>query len=245
MHDGRPFYPSSVAAALAETPAPRVLVSTPVHLRALLASGLCFAPVARVLSATAPLEAALAADVERCFGAELVEIYGCTEVGSMAARRTASGAAWRFFDGLGCAERDGAAWVSAAHLAGEVRLLDALHFDPDGSFVLAGRDSDLVKIGGKRASIAEVTAALLAAPGVEDGVAFQLPAGGGEARLAALIVGGAADAVRVRGALAAVLDPVFIPRRILRVPALPRSATGKLTREAVLKLYGEVSAAGG
>jgi len=244
MHDGRPFYPASVAAALAAAPAPRVLVSTPVHLRALLASGLRFAPVARVLSATAPLEAALAADLEHCFGAELVEIYGCTEVGSMAARRTASGDAWRFFEGLACAERDGVAWISAAHLEGEVRLLDALRFEPDGSFVLAGRDSDLVKIGGKRASIAEVTAALLAAPGVEDGVAFQLPAGGGEARLAALIVGGAADAARVRGALAAVLDPVFIPRRIVHVPALPRSATGKLTREAVLKLYSEASAAG-
>ena len=36
LHAGRPFYPADVAAALAEIPGDRVLVTTPVHLRALL-----------------------------------------------------------------------------------------------------------------------------------------------------------------------------------------------------------------
>ena len=40
MHDGRPFYPANVAAALLESPPPRVLVTTPVHLRALEAIAL-------------------------------------------------------------------------------------------------------------------------------------------------------------------------------------------------------------
>jgi acyl-coenzyme A synthetase/AMP-(fatty) acid ligase len=244
MHDGRPFFPANVAAALLESPEPRVLVSTPVHLRALLASGMRFAPVARVLSATAPLDAALASAAEELFGAELVEIYGCTEVGSMAARRTAAGARWRFFDGIRCALHDGAAYVSAAHIDGEVRLLDALEFAADGSFVLAGRDSDLVKIGGKRASLAEVTRLLLALDGVEDAIAFQLPGASDEARLVALVVGRSLDAAAVRARLVSVLDPVFIPRPIVMVPALPRSATGKLARDAVLRLYREASGAG-
>lgn len=239
MHDGRPFFPANVAAALLETPAPRVLVSTPVHLRALLASGLRFAPVARLLSATAPLDAALARAAEDCFGAGLVEIYGCTEVGSMASRRTAAGAPWRFFDGIRCAVRDGVAHVRAAHIDGEVRLLDTLEFAADGSFVLAGRDSDLVKIGGKRASLADVTRLILAVPGVEDAVVFQLPGASGEARLVALVAARALEASAVRAALGSALDPVFIPRPILLVPSLPRSTTGKLTREAVLKLYQE------
>ena len=243
MHDGRPFYPANVAAALAESPAPRVLVSTPVHLRALLGSGLRFAPLARVLSATAPLDAALARAVEDALGAELVEIYGCTEVGSMACRRTSSGAPWRFFAGIGCTQRDGAAWVSAPHVDGEVRLLDALEFEPDGRFVLAGRDSDLVKVGGKRTSLAEVTRLLLAVPGVEDAVALQLPAASGEARLAALVVAPGLDAAAVRVALARTLDPLFIPRRIVIVATLPRSATGKLSYEAVMTLYGEATGA--
>jgi acyl-coenzyme A synthetase/AMP-(fatty) acid ligase len=243
MHDGRPFYPANVAAALDEAPAPRVLVSTPVHLRALIGSGLRFAPLARVLSATAPLDAALARAVEDALGAELVEIYGCTEVGSMADRHTSSGAPWRFFAGIGCTQRDGVAWVSAPHVDGEVRLLDALEFEPDGRFVLAGRDSDLVKVGGKRTSLAEVTRLLLAVPGVEDAVAVQLPAVSGEARLAALVVAPGLDAAVVRAALARTLEPLFIPRRIVIVAALPRSATGKLSHEAVMRVYGEATGA--
>jgi acyl-coenzyme A synthetase/AMP-(fatty) acid ligase len=244
MHDGRPFFPDNVAAALLESPAPRVLVSTPVHLRALVASGSRFAPVARVLSATAPLDAGLARAVEELFGAELVEIYGCTEVGSMAARRTACGARWRFFDGIRCAASDAGAWISAPHIDGQTRLLDALEFAPDGSFVLAGRDNDLVKIGGKRASLAEVTRQMLALPGVEDAIAFRLPVASDEARLVALVVGPTLDAAVVRASLVSVLDPVFIPRPIIMVPALPRAATGKLTRDAVLRLYGEVTGRG-
>jgi len=243
MHDGRPFFPANVAAALMESPPPRVLVSTPVHLRALLASGMSFAPVERVLSATAPLEAALARSVEALFGAGLVEIYGCTEVGSMAARRTAGGEAWRFFEGIRCRVDDGVARVRAAHIAGEVRLLDALEFRADGSFVLGGRDSDLVKIGGKRGSLAEVTRLLCAVPGVEDAVAFQLPGAADEARLVALVVARTLDAAAVRAALVPLLDPVFIPRPLLIVPALPRSPTGKLAREAVLELYRQVAGA--
>jgi acyl-coenzyme A synthetase/AMP-(fatty) acid ligase len=244
MHDGRPFYPADAAAALLESPAPRVLVSTPVHLRALLGSGLRFAPLARVLSATAPLDAALARAVEERWGAELVEIYGCTEVGSMAWRRTATGAPWRFFDGIRCAVADGVARVSATHIRGEVRLLDVLDFDADGGFVLAGRDSDLVKIGGKRTSLAEVTRLLLSVRGVEDAVAFQLPGASDEARLAALVVATSLDAGAVRAALAAVLDQVFVPRPIVIVPGLPRTAAGKLTREAVLRLYHEAAGPG-
>ena len=241
MHDGRPFFPGNVAAALAESPPPRILVSTPVHLRALVASGMRFAPLARVLSATAPLDAGLALAVEDLLGAELVEIYGCTEVGSVAARRTASGARWRLFDGIHCETRDGVARVSASHIDGSVRLLDSLEFGPDGSFVLAGRDSDLVKIGGKRASLADVTRQLLAVRGVEDAVAFQLPGAPNEARLVALVVAPSRDAAAVRAALVPVLDPVFIPRPIVLVPSLPRSASGKLAREAVLALYRNVA----
>jgi acyl-coenzyme A synthetase/AMP-(fatty) acid ligase len=244
MHDGRPFFPANVAAALAESPAPRVLVSTPVHLRALVASGTRFAPLARVLSATAPLDPALAAEVEDRFGAELVEIYGCTEVGSMASRRTATGERWRFFDGIRCEVRDGVARVSGAHIDGSVPLLDALEFGTDGGFALTGRDSDLVKIGGKRASLAEVTRQLLAVRGVEDAVAFQLPGAADEARLVALVVARSLDAAAVRAALVPVLDPVFIPRPIVLVPALPRSASGKLAREAVVQLYRETAGSG-
>jgi acyl-coenzyme A synthetase/AMP-(fatty) acid ligase len=39
VHSGRPFFPSDIASALEQMPEPRVLVTTPVHLRALVESG--------------------------------------------------------------------------------------------------------------------------------------------------------------------------------------------------------------
>src|SRR5450830_811864 len=51
----QPFFPADIVAALASVPTPRILVSTPVHLRLLLDAGLQAPDVAIVLSATAPL----------------------------------------------------------------------------------------------------------------------------------------------------------------------------------------------
>jgi acyl-coenzyme A synthetase/AMP-(fatty) acid ligase len=236
-HDGRPFYPVDVRDALLEVPAPRVLVSTPVHLRALIRSGMDFPPVVRVLSATAPMDAALAAAVESAFGAELVEICGCTEVGSMASRRTALGHSWRLFAGLEARVDGTTTFISAPHLPTPVPLADQLEFAPDGGFLLVGRTEDLVKIGGKRGSLAEVTRQMLAVPGVEDAAVFSPLDGTVETRLVAFVVTRTLEPASVRETLLRVMDPVFIPRPILRVPSLPRSATGKLTRAALLDLY--------
>ena len=52
-----PFYPADICQALAAVPTPRLLVSSPVHLRALLDAGLALPEINRLLSATAPLSA--------------------------------------------------------------------------------------------------------------------------------------------------------------------------------------------
>jgi acyl-coenzyme A synthetase/AMP-(fatty) acid ligase len=241
-HAARPFFPADVLATLREAPSPRILVSTPVHLHALVSSGLTFPDVARILSATAPIDATLATEVERLFRGELIEIYGCTEVGSMASRRAAVGERWRFFDGFDISRRDGTTWVGAPHLAAAFRLPDHLEFATDGSFALAGRDSDLLKVGGKRGSLADVNRALTAVRGVEDAVAFRVDEDAGDARLAALFVSAKIDAVALRASLSQSLDPAFIPRPMLRVAELPRSPTGKLSRAAVLELLRETLA---
>jgi acyl-coenzyme A synthetase/AMP-(fatty) acid ligase len=35
------------------------------------------------------------------------------------------------------------------------------------------------------------------------------------------------------------LDPLFLPRRVVLVPALPRNALGKLPREALLRMVAQ------
>ena len=83
----RPFYPADIAAALTRVPRPRVLVSTPVHLRALVAAGIQLPHTDLIVSATAPLAQQLAAEIEQRFATRLLEIYGSTETGQIAARR--------------------------------------------------------------------------------------------------------------------------------------------------------------
>ena len=88
LSHAQPFYPADICHALAAVPAPRVLVSSPLHLRALLGSGLVLPEIAQVVSATAPLSAQLALDIEARCHAPLMEIYGSTETGQIAVRRS-------------------------------------------------------------------------------------------------------------------------------------------------------------
>src|SRR5690606_39795124 len=61
------------------SPAPPLLATTPVHLRALVESGLALPPLAGIVSATAPLPRELAATAEARFGCEVREVFGSTE----------------------------------------------------------------------------------------------------------------------------------------------------------------------
>ena len=90
MHAGRPFYPADVCTALARTPRPRGLVTTPVHLRALLSEDIELPPLDFLVCATAPLSPQLAAAAESRFAVRLHEVYGCTEAGQVATRCTVS-----------------------------------------------------------------------------------------------------------------------------------------------------------
>ncbi|MDB5411827.1 MAG: hypothetical protein JWR10_162 [Rubritepida sp.] len=236
IHAGATFFPSDVRDALASVPARRILVTTPLHLRALLADGRPMPPLDAVISATAPLAREIAEAVERDWDVPMLEIYGASEAGSMASRRTIRDDTWLPYSGVRL--QPGVALVPGL---GAVPLADALEFDADGRFRLMGRLADVVKLGGKRASLAELNRALGAVPGVLDGV-FVPPediASNPTARLTAYVVAPGRSADDILGALRGRLDPAFLPRRMIMVAALPRDGTGKLPRQALAALAGE------
>jgi len=236
VHGGKPLFPGDIATALAEVAAPRVLVSTPVHLRALLDSGQALPPVAVVVSATAPLESELAARIEDAWGCELLEVFGSTETCVIATRRTARDAHWHAYPGVVLAPAPDGTRVDAPWFAQPNYLQDLVELEGDGRFLLRGRNVDMVEIAGKRASLAELTRRLLAIPGVHDGVVVQLDAeAGGVRRIAALVVAPGLGAADIRAALREVVDPAFLPRPLRLVAALPRNEVGKLPRERVLE----------
>lgn len=235
-HEARPFFPADVAAVLASVPAPRVLVTTPVHLKSLAAAGLQYPPIAKIISATAPLAPALAAQAEAALDAPVHEIYGCTEAGSMCTRRTLDGDRWQPYPGLRLRHHDGMTHVTGAHLDGPVVTPDVVETHDDGSITLLGRTADMIKVAGKRASLAQLTGRLLSIPGVEDGVVFVPSEAGDHPRTAALVVAPALTEQQVLRALAELVDPAFLPRPLRRVERLPRNALGKLPRNDLLAL---------
>ena len=165
----------------------------------------------------------------------MFEIYGCTEAGSMASRRTVESDYWLTYPGAWVASTDSGAIYHGSHLPQPVPLPDFLELESPQKFRLVGRDTDLVKVAGKRASLSELTQRLLAIPGVDDGIVF-LPRS--EARPAALVVARGVDRDTILYALAQQLDPVLVPRPLILVERLPRNETGKVPRAALLAVLG-------
>ncbi|MBI5007075.1 MAG: acyl-CoA synthetase [Nitrosomonadales bacterium] len=233
----RPFYPADICARLGSLPRPRCLITTPVHLRTLLAEMDTLPAVDFVLCATALLAPQLAAESEARFGAPLYEIYGCTEAGMVASRRTTDGAAWHLLPGVEMSQDEQGVRVRGGHVEIESPLSDVIERNPDGTFLLHGRTADLVNIAGKRTSLASLNHHLNSIPGVQDGV-FLMPDDGDGAvtRPLAFVVASGLSAQQILDALRSSVDAVFLPRPLYFVDALPRNSTGKLTREALLRL---------
>ena len=236
VHSGRPFFPADIARALEQIPAPRLLVTTPVHLRAILHDAVELPPIAAIVSATAPLSADLAAQAEARLGAPLIEMFGSTETCVIAHRRTASETDWILHEGVTLQPQPDGTLVNARHLQQAVALQDIVEVLPGGRFRLRGRNADLLEIAGKRASLADLTRRLQSLDGVRDAVVFQLEAEPGSPiqRIAALAVAPGRSEKSLLAEMRHAIDPLFLPRPLRLVDALPRNETGKLPRSALL-----------
>lgn len=235
----QPFYPADICRALAAVPTPRVLVSSPVHLRALLDAGLALPALSQVVSATAPLSARLAQDIEARCQAPLIEIYGCTETGLIATRRSTQTAEWQLLPGIRLLVDDQCVRACGAHIATPIVMNDILEPLGEEHFLLHGRLADLINIAGKRHSLASLNHLLNTIPGVVDG-AFYMPDETDHdrtTRLAACVVAPGMDAPALLAALREHIDPVFLPRPLLFVDALPRNSAGKLPRAVLEALF--------
>ncbi len=234
----QPFYPADICSALQTMPSPRILVSTPLHLRLLLEAELNVPDLALVLSATAPLSTPLAHKVEASLNAPLLEIYGSTETGQIATRRTTHGARWLLFPEVQLTQREGYTWAEGGHVETPIRLNDIIEQADPAHFLLHGRTQDLINIAGKRSSLTNLNHHLNTIEGVIDG-AFFMPdelSDDHVTRLSACVVAPSLTAATLLAALRLRIDPVFLPRPLLFVDSLPRNSTGKLPREALQKL---------
>ena len=246
----RPFFPADIAAALSRLPRPRALVSTPVHLRAVLDSCVSMPAVDLVLCATAPLSQSLAREVEARCHAPLLEIFGSTETGQIASRRTAHERLWCLYPDVRLWQMQQRWWAQGGHVEAATLLADMLEPTDETHFILHGRSADLVNVAGKRSSLSHLSQQLLAIPGVLDGAFFpaeQLRSGPraasltGVSRLAAVAVAPQLTRAQILTALRERIDAVFLPRPLWLVERLPRNDTGKLPYEALRGLAAQLS----
>jgi acyl-coenzyme A synthetase/AMP-(fatty) acid ligase len=237
LHAGRPFFPADIRAELSALPHPRCLVTTPTHLRVLLAEPDELPRLDFLLCATAPLSPQLAAQAEARFAAPLYEIYGCTEAGQVASRRTVETNEWRALPGVSLRTDRQGTWVKGGHVEAEVVLADVIELRGRTKFLLHGRTADLVNIAGKRTSLAHLNYHLNSIEGVLDGV-FVVPDLEGDpvARLAAFAVAPGHTVESLMSALRQRIDAAFLPRPLCIVEALPRNALGKLPRQSLNRM---------
>ncbi len=116
---------------------------------------------------------------------------------------------------------------------GWFRTGDVGRIDDDGFLFVSGRLKEMIKRGGMAIGPLEIEAALLADPTVAEACVFGVPHPDLGEDVAAVVVlrpGALGTERTMRDRVAALLSPQKVPRHIVFVTAIPRSATGKPRR---------------
>jgi acyl-coenzyme A synthetase/AMP-(fatty) acid ligase len=148
---------------------------------------------------------------------------------------TSSESLWRLADVFKLRASSDGFRVSADHLPEDVTLPDVIELVGNRRFRWVGRQQDMINIAGKRGSLVDLNRRLREIPGVDDGIVF-MPEGSDD-RLAALVVAPGLKASDILRQLRLQVEPVFLPRPVYQVSALPRQETGKLAITAVQELF--------
>ncbi len=236
LYDGHPFFPEDIRRVVGTAPLPVMLATTPTHLRTLTKTSGSWANLIGVLSATEALSEKLARDTDSVLGQSPVEIYGSTETLSFACREILRECLWQPYAGIRLIQpKMGLTYLESPHLQTSVHLQDIFRIEADGRFAVLGRDIDMVKIGGKRASLSELNQRLRNIVGVDDGFCFVHEDGPNDGRLVAVVVS-RLDKRGIWEGLQSYVDNVFLPRKIHFVDSIPRNEVGKLPKAEMEKL---------
>ena len=245
MVDECPLHAEEVVDALRRMNA-GILITVPVHLRALLDQEFRGEPV-MVISSAGSLDQAIAEQWFERFERQIIEIYGSSETGVIGHRRQLSDKRWRPFPEVRAARNEEGLLqvISPFTHACEGEILqtqDLVSIEGDSYFLLHGRADSIVKIAGKRVSLLAVEEAIKRCRGVFDAAVAAVPVQGyirDMAIWAAVAIGESNEmnARMLRSELQSQLDGIEIPRRIVMLKQLPREENGKLRRQRLMALF--------
>jgi long-chain acyl-CoA synthetase len=251
--DTSPWAPLDSARALAATVFPTV----PVYLQtiaSLAATPAWPGALRTVISAGAPLHPETAARFRETFGRDAHVFYGASECGGIA-YDAEGGAALRgtvgmpiggvriaLDDGGTVSVRSAATGLCHVSQAGErlrggvFRSSDLATFTADGELALTGRADELINVGGKKVHPREIETVLRAMPGVREAFVLGVPAAGDARTLVRAFI--ACDPASISYAAVAAwcrerLAGHKVPRSIVRLSEIPKTARGKVDRAAL------------
>lgn len=225
-----PFFPADVVRCLAQVAPPRLLVTTPFHLRKLIEADIQLPAVSAVLSATAPLAHDLVQQVAQQLKCSVIEIYGSTETGQLATRSPCESDTWETLADVELKIDGDETWAHGEVHETPQRINDIVELDGATRFRLVDRKSNMINVAGKRSSLSCLNAALTKLPGVVDAIFFvpKRESGAELERLAAFVVAPGLDRAQIFAGLRTQIDPVFLPRPLIFVDTLPRDGNGKI-----------------
>ena len=215
-----------------------------------------------VISAGAPLPPETAARFRATFGRPVHVFYGSSECGGICYDREGTagelGSVGTPVDGArvmlnGNGNGDGGGGTVSIESAAvgrsyypepTERLFDGCFHShdlgrwEDGRLVLTGRVDDLVNVRGKNVNPREVEEVLSQHEGVDEAAVLGAPTGGGGEILRAVIAcaPGRIDELELRAWCRRHLADYKVPRSLILVESLPRTARGKLDRSALREL---------
>ncbi len=240
-----PTFPEEIRSMMADR-RPTLLVSVPVHYRLMNGASAPRGALRLAVSSAGKLAPEDAEAFHRETGVDLVEIYGSTETGGVAARCRARGetaltpideVAWRI-DGDRLRVRS--PFISPdIETDAEGFFLTGDRVAPleGGRFHLLGRADSVVKVGGKRVDLEAVREILLDIEGVTDAAVIARPAAAGRETDILAVYQGEADPGILKGAVDAKLGTAAVPRRLRRVDRIPVSSSGKLDHRSLDALF--------
>ncbi|MBM7773706.1 acyl-coenzyme A synthetase/AMP-(fatty) acid ligase [Actinokineospora baliensis] len=228
-----------ILAAVAESDLPTTIIGVPFHAELLtsIPDPIPLPQLRRMIVAGELVRPAVPPRFRERFGVPLGTMYGMTEIGVIAT--DLDGTRWPSVEpahGMDLRVSGGELWIAmpaspylgaqdpTRFVDGWLCTKDAAELDGDRLTVLGRLDSQ-VSIGGLKVDLTEVEQAIAALPGVREAVV--LHDGGIQAYLS-LVDGATVE--RVKAALTETLAPFKRPRRLVVLPALPRTATGKVVR---------------
>ncbi|MHB8910652.1 MAG: class I adenylate-forming enzyme family protein [Syntrophales bacterium] len=234
-------FPQEILTALQREGA-TILVSVPIHYRAMRTGGIRRFSLRLALSSAAPLDGDDAAAFLEQTGLAINEIYGSTETGGMAIRAYGEDHGswepftcldWKIISDHLCVRSEFVSPDLPRDAEGFFMTADRAAETGETRFILRGRADHVVKIAGKRVDLEEIREKIRRIPGVADAYVTAIPLKQArQTEISALVVSDL-PARRLRAAIRSMDESCARPRKIRIVEAIPILPNGKVDRERV------------